>query len=77
MAEHEGWTPHDDHEDSHRQVDENGCTYHSGRVEDWNKQSSQNSDTSAGFTGSYDAQFWQAGRRTILLQQWQSTEPAS
>ena len=56
MAEHEGWTPHDDHEDSHRQVDENGCTYHSGRVEDWNKQSSQNSDTSAGFTGSYDAQ---------------------
>ena len=56
MAEHEEKTPRSEYEKTDHQVDENGCTYHSGRVEDWNRSSSQVNHSSSGFTGSYDAQ---------------------
>ena len=56
MAEHEEKTPRSEYEKTDHQVDENGCTYHSGRVEDWNRSSSQANHSSSGFTGSYDAQ---------------------
>ncbi len=56
MAEHEEKTPRSEYEKTDRQADENGCTYHSGRVEDWNYSSSQTGSSSSDFTGSYDAQ---------------------
>lgn len=56
MAEHEEKTPRSEYEKTDHQVDENGCTYHSGRVEDWNRSFSQANHSSSGFTGSYDAQ---------------------